>query len=339
MPVTLVDIARIAKVSESAVSRALQDHPRISLATRERIKKIAAELDFEYNAHARSLSTQKSATVGVILANFGSRVNHTYYLDLLVNDLRAQLSANNFDMLLCDSQYQSVGDTNLSRLVRQRKVDGLIIIVADLPEKDRKAVERRHIPMILVNSPALTMSGQVVEGLPNFFTDNILGGRLAARHLVERGSRKLLCLADQGGKIEMQDRTAGFVSGLAEHGLVPQILSCTSYFTVVCDYLRAHLKEVAECDGIFCHTDLMACATLRVLQEAGIKVPEQVKVVGYDDIEVGTYFSPRLTTIHQPREAIAEQAVKDLVHRMGRKEVLPASSVSIAPWLVVREST
>jgi LacI family transcriptional regulator len=157
--------------------------------------------------------------------------------------------------------------------------------------------------------------------------------------LVERGSRSLLVLADQGGKIEMQDRTAGFVEGLAEHGLVPKILSCTSYYTVVCEYVREHLGELRKCDGVFCHTDLMACATLSVLRAAGIRVPEEVKVIGYDDIEVGTYFSPRLTTIHQPREAIAEQSVRDLVLRMGRKETLPATSVSIAPWLVVREST
>ena len=173
MAVTMADIAKIAKVSESAVSRALQDNPRISAATRQLVKKIALELDFEYNAHARSLSTKRCATVAVILPNYGSRVNHTYYLDLLVNDLRFQLASHNYDMLICDSENSSSGDTSLSRLARQRKVDGLIIVVGDLPENDRKVIEAHHIPMVLVNSRSITMSGKSIDGVSSFFTDNV----------------------------------------------------------------------------------------------------------------------------------------------------------------------
>lgn len=339
MPVTLADIAKIANVSESAVSRALQDNPRISQATRDRVKKIARELDFECNAHARSLSTQRSATVGVIIENYGSMVNHTYYLDLLVNDLRAQLSAHHLDMLICDSRSRDTGETNLSRLVKQRKVDGLIMIVADLPERDRRAIEKRHVPMVLVNSRSITMSGTSIEGLPSYFTDNIMGGKLAARHLVERGCSRPMCLADAGAGPEMLDRTAGFQAELAEHGLEARSLTCTSFFNVTRQFLAEHLGEIRQCDGVFCHTDLMACALLRTLQDAGVRVPADIKIIGYDDIQVGTYFSPQLTTIHQPREAIAEQAVRDLVWRLAQEEQQPATNVSVAPRLVVREST
>ena len=339
MPVTLADIAKMANVSESAVSRALQNNPRISEATRLRVQKLAKELDFEYNAHARSLSTQRCSTVGVILPNFGTHVNHMYYLDLLVNDLRFQLASQNFDMLICDSGSRTTGDSNLSRLVRQRKVDGLIIVVGDLPEKDKKVIESHNIPMVLVNSRSITMAGKSIPGVSSFFTDNIQGGKLAARHLVERGCRRLLCLADKGATPEMLDRTEGFTAGLSEFGLVPQVLACESFFPVTRAYLLEHREEIRGCDGIFCHMDLMACALVKTLQEVGLRVPEDIKVVGYDDIEVGTYFTPQITTIHQPREAIAEQAVRDLLRRLGRDESLSETNISVSPRLVVREST
>lgn len=338
MPVTLADIAKIANVSESAVSRALQNNPRISEATRLRVQKIAKELDFEYNAHARSLSTQRCSTIGVILPNFGTRVNHTYYLDLLVNDLRSQLASRNFDMLICDSEYRETGDSNLSRLVRQRKVDGLIIVVGDLPEKDHKVIDSHNIPMVLVNSRSITMAGKTIPGVSSFFTDNIQGGKIAARHLVEQGCRNLLCLADKGATPEMIDRTEGFAAGLAEHGLVPGILSCESFFPVTRAFILEHLNEIRACDGIFCHMDLMACALVKTLLECGIRVPADIKVVGYDDIEVGTYFTPQLTTIHQPREAIAEQAVRDLLRRLDSDNPLPETNISVSPRLVVRGS-
>jgi LacI family transcriptional regulator len=339
LSVTLADIAKLANISESAVSRALQNNPRISEATRKRVKKLAIDLDFEYNAHARSLSTQRCETIGVILPNYGIHVNHTYYLELLINDLRFQLASHNYDMLICDSEHYSSVGTNLSRLVRQRKVDGLIIVVGDLPEKDRKVIEAHNIPMVLVNSRSITMSGKSFDGVSSFFTDNIQGGKLAARHLVERGCQRFICLADQGATPEMLDRTAGFSAGLAEFGFVPQVLTCESFFPVTQAYLKEHLETIRGGDGIFCHMDLMACALLKTLHEVGIRVPEDIKVVGYDDIEIGTYFTPQLTTIHQPREAIAEQAVRDLIQRLVSPGIVPVTNVSVSPRLELRGST
>jgi LacI family transcriptional regulator len=339
MPATLADIAKIAHISESAASRALHDNPRISVETRQRVQKIAKELDFEFNSHARSLSTQRCATIGVILPNFGNMVNHTYYLDLLVNDIRFQLASQNFDLLICDSGNTNSENSNLRRLVRQRKVDGLILVVADLPERDRQVIESHNIPMVLANSRTIAMEGTSLNSLSSFFTDNIEGGKIAANHLVERGCRKLLCLADDGATPEMLDRTAGFIAGLKEAGLVPDVLPCSSWFPSTRTFLQEHMGAVRSYDGIFCHMDLMACALLRTMQEAGVSIPGDVKIVGYDDIEIGTYFSPLLTTIHQPREKIAENAVRDLLGRIERPSGMPIRHMSFKPELLIREST
>ncbi|MBN2812152.1 MAG: LacI family DNA-binding transcriptional regulator [Spirochaetales bacterium] len=342
MPVTLADIAKIAHVTESSVSRALQDNPRISVETRERIKKIAADLDFEYNAHARSLSTHKSWTVGVILSNFGTQVCHTYYLDLLVNDLRFQLASRNYDLLICDSEHHDTGDSNLSRLVRQRKVDGLILIIAELPEKDRKVIERQNIPIVLVNSRSVLMQGESIENLPSFFTDNIYGSSLAARHLIENDCRNLLCLADLNRSPEMLERREGFVQETERSGVKADIIECPSDYTGALSFIQDHLADIRRHDGVFCHTDVMACALLQACAAEGISVPGELKVIGYDDIELGTYFSPLLTTIHQPREEIAERAVSYLMNRLNSGDQSPKASslvqVCIPPRLVSRKS-
>ena len=334
----MIDIARIAQVSESAVSRALHDHPRISLETRDRIKKIAAEMEFDFNSHAQSLSTSKSGTVGVIVPNFGADARRTYYLDLLISDIRTQLGASGYDLLVADSSHSGQGGSNLRRLVLQRKIDGLVLIIGELHDVDRQVLRNRKIAVVMVNSKPLPMVDQSVDEFPCVFTDNLAGGRLAADHLVAQGCTKLICLADEVAGPEMLDRTVGFSQGLEASGLEPEVFRIPSDFESVFSFVKDHLPVFRHVDGVFCHTDVMACATLRALQEGGVRVPQDVRVVGYDDIELGTYFAPRLTTIHQPREEIARLACQQLVARMLDPQREAPAHLSVPPSLVVRES-
>lgn len=338
MAVTLLDIARIAQVSESAVSRALHDNPRISQATRDRIKKIAADLDFQFNAHAQGLSTSRCQTIGLIIPNFQSDVSHTYYLDLLINDIRAQLSARGYDILVADSLTPD-GSSNLRRLVMQGKVDGMVLIIARLSAADRKVLEKHHIPVVLVNSKPFPMADDSLDDLSYFFTDNVAGGRLAARHLLDRGCSSLLCLADQAATPEMVDRTIGFSREAQMAGISYQVAECGSHFSDASTFVRNNLELFAAIDGVFCHTDIMAVATLRALQEVFLKVPESIRIIGYDNIELGTYFTPSISTIEQPRESIAEQAIAHLLGAIETQAPGPAVHVSVVPALVARESS
>jgi LacI family transcriptional regulator len=339
LSVTLLDIARIAQVSESAVSRALHDHPRISVATRQRIKKIAEELEFDFNSHAQSLSTSKSGTIGVIVPNFGADARRTYYLDLLINDIRAELGRLGFDLLIAESGPHGPEQSHLRRLVRQRKVDGFVLIIAELRTADREILAKRDIPVVVVNSKPLPLAGQSLDEFSCFFTDNLAGGGQAAAHLIDRGCTNLICLADDVAGPEMVDRTLGFVTEAQRHGLNPEVHSVTSDFASTEAYVAGHLDRFRQADGVFCHTDVMACSVLGALQRAGLNVPGDVKVVGYDDIELGTYFSPQVTTVHQPREAIARLACARLASLLRGSSRAPAEHVSVTPHLVVRGST
>jgi LacI family transcriptional regulator len=221
-------------------------------------------------------------------------------------------------------------------LVRQNKVDGLVLIIAELRDEDKEVLAKRKIPVVLVNSKPLELSSQV-DALPTYFTDNQRGGALAANHLLDRGCRTLLCLADAIAGPEMLDRTIGFEAAVHARGFTSTTLAVSADFESTHRFVLDH-SPFDVVDGIFCHTDVMACAALRALQERGRSVPDEVKLVGYDDIELGTYFTPALTTIHQPREEIARLACRHLADALASRGN-PILHRSVEPSLVIRGST
>lgn len=322
------------------MSRALHDNPRVSVATRERIKKIAAELEFEFNSHARSLSTSRSGTVCVVVPNFGREVWRTYYLDLLISEIRARLKESGLDLLIADSGPEANGKSTLRRLVLQKKVDGIIIIIADLAEIDREFIGMRGIPVVAVNSKPQAMAGKSLDEFSWFYTDNVAGGALAARHLAARGSTRLICLADAEAPPEMLDRTRGFAEEASRRGLDPLVLQCPVDFPGVRAFIAERIDAFRQADGLFCHTDVMACAALQALGAAGLRVRDDIRVVGYDDIDLGTYFTPRLSTVHQPREEIARLACERLTEILRAGDgTAQAVHMSVAPSMVQRESS
>ena len=156
---------------------------------------------------------------------------------------------------------------------------------------------------------------------------------------MDRACRNLLCLADQALTPEMLDRSIGFSKEAEHRGIPYRIVQCGSHFSETIKFVQNNLDLFSTIDGVFCHTDIMAIATLRALEDVSLKVPEAIKIIGYDNIELGTYFNPTMSTIHQPRETIAEQAVDHLLGLIETQATGPAVHVSVEPVLLVRGST
>ena len=140
--VTAKDIAKLAGVSVSTVSRSLNDSPRISLATREKVKRLAAELDFEFDSSARSLSTRRSGTVVLVCPDFLDQFANSLYLNLLIHDIRKGLAARGLDCIVCEAKGPG-GQSNIRRLVLQRKVDGVVLILAATQAEDWGLLKKR----------------------------------------------------------------------------------------------------------------------------------------------------------------------------------------------------
>ncbi|MGA2545434.1 MAG: LacI family DNA-binding transcriptional regulator [Rectinemataceae bacterium] len=333
---TTRDIARIAGVSVSTVSRSLNDNPRISVETRRRIKRIAAELDFELDASARSLSTRRSGTVALVCPDFFDRFENGLYLNLLIHDLRRGLSSHGLDCLLTEAASPS-GLGILRRLILQRKVDGILLLLSGTLPEDWTLIRKRGIPVVQVHyAPAYFDASR----LDYFFTDSRRGGCLATAAMLDAGSRRVACMTSPSGDSEMVDRERGWRDAHEERGLAPDgrlRLEAESSFEAAYECVRRNAEALKRADGLFALTDIMALGVLRALADEGIEVPRDLRVVGFDDIEIANWARPRLTTIHQPREEIARLATDRLFALLEGKGD-GVEQRMIAPVLVRRES-
>lgn len=336
MAITTRDIARIVGVSVSTVSRSLNDNPRISAKTRERVKRVAAELDFEFNASARSLSTRRSGTVALVCPDMIDRFDNGLYLNSLIHDLLRGLASRGLDCLVTESGSPSDQGT-LKRLILQRKVDGIILLLSGTMPEDWTLIRKRGIPVVQVhNSPSYFDPSR----LDFFFTDNIIGGRLAAEALLNSGSQRVACMTAPSPNSEMVDRERGWREALDARALKPAellMLEAEGGYKDAYDYVRRNIEAIRRIDGIFALTDVMALGVLQGLADEGIAVPRDIRVVGFDDVEIAEWSRPRLTTIRQPREEVARLATNRLsVLLEGKGEGVEQRM--IAPTLVRRES-
>jgi len=334
---TTKDIARIAGVSVSTVSRSLNDNPRISEETRARIKKIAADLDFEVDASARSLSTRRSGTVALVVPTYVDYFVNTLYVNLLIYDIREGLAARGLDCLVADARGPS-GESNLRRLVLQRKVDGVILLLESTTPEDWGLIKKRGIPVVQVHYRPNYIDPERID---YYFTDNVAGGRLAAGALLDAGCQRPLCIHAGGRTPEMEARVKGFFEELRARNQKAdprQRIEIETSSEAVDACVRGNAAAFRRSDGAFVTTDIMAMALLRALGDQGLRVPEDFKVVGYDDIDLCSYLKPKLSSIHQPREEIATLACDRLALLLGGGKSRRTEGRLIAPSLVRRES-
>ena len=325
----LADLAALAGVSTSTVSRALAGHPAISAETQARIKALAREHDVRPNQLARNLRLKSTGAIGLALPLGHARTQHLtdpFFLTLLglVADL---LVERGYDILL--SRVIPDSDDWLDRLIDSGRIDGLLLV----GQSDQSAViERaaaRYAPLVVWGARRENQR-QLTVG-----SDNVEGGRLAARHLLEGGRRRLMFVGDPAPP-EFADRLEGFREGAATEGLTVEVLATAMAPDAVHAALAARLGASAAPDGVFAASDVVALAALRTLAEAEIDVPREAGVVGYDDVTLAAHTSPTLTTIRQDLPLGAGLMVDRLLARIAGED---AASALVPPTLVKRGST
>ncbi len=341
---TLRDVARIAGVSMSTVSRSLNHSTLIPEKTRARIRTIADQIGFEFNAHARSLITRRVGTIGIILPPRFEDFGVSFYHATLHGALRSVLESNDFDLIVSFLANRFTGDNNVRRLVRRRKVDGLIIMHPMLEGELIDFLRSAGMPFVFSHYPP---PDRAPAGVDIIYPDNEQGGCLAGRHLAEIGRKRVLCVAPEGPRDrEFQLRIDGLRRGLGESGAaVPEddIVAGTLSMDSGYDAVMRCRDRLGAYDGVFAVNDLMAMGAMLALRDLGQRVPQDVAVVGYDDTDLAESMRPSLTTIHQPREELSLVTCERLLElvRLNRGSGEPprARATVLAPRLVVREST
>ncbi|TDT56507.1 LacI family DNA-binding transcriptional regulator [Fonticella tunisiensis] len=344
MTVTIKDIAKIAGVSHATVSRSLNDSPLVAEKTKKRIKELADNLGFEFNANARSLSTNKTGTVCAIFPQkFGEFGASLYYISLL-NQLRTSLEEEGIDLIVSFPKSSKTGESNIKRLIISKKVDGIIIIHPRLEKIDGQIInfmELSKIPYIFLHHYSSFYEENLADSI---YTDHFYGGYNATDYLIKLGHKKIMCITSVGNSYEFEQRLNGYKAALNQNNIpVDENLILFGYRDIASGYnlVRDNIKSITDkgVTAIFAHTDLMAIGAMEALKEFNIKVPDDVSIVGYDDIELAEDFKPALTTIHQPREEIALLGCKRIVEMINGKKIKNKINIVLQTRLVVREST
>lgn len=346
--ITIVDIGRLAGVSHTTVSRALNGSPLVKSGTRQRILDIARRLDFHFDANARSLSGRSTGMIAVVYHSDFEIFGSSLYVNQLFLEVRHNLEKYELDMILVEATNPSTGNSNIRRLVREKKVDGLLIVHGGVSRADYELALDEGLPVINLHLEALHYP---MEGLDYFLTDHFEGGRLGARHLIDRGCRRLLNITIEGrkhsGVREIPDRTAGFLRGLEELGCpagpesVVAIPSCS--FEDAYALVQDRPDLFTGVDGVFASTDIIAFGCATGLKDQGLTIPSDLLLLGYDDAPVCSLAAPALSSVHQPREELAARAcahLRDLLDRpASERAVSGATHVVLPPYVVQRAST
>ena len=336
---TIKDLAKIAGVSHSTVSRSLNDSPLISKETKERIKKLAREHHFDLNASARSLSTRRTGTVGIICSEVYDAQRNSLYIAQLLDLIRINLDAAAYDSIITFPENKKTGESNIRRLITQKKVDGLLLLIPELAEEDRELIERYSLPHIFLHFKHRHFDGPAEY----IYSDHFRGGYLAGEHLLRSGRNRIVTMTEDLTKIEYYDRTEGFLAALDDHGIEPaenHILYGEVSFQYGFQAVIDNKTILSRVDGIFAQADIVALGAIEALRELGYRVPKDIGVIGYDDILLGELFRPRLTTVHQPKEQQANLGVKRLLEIIGDGDPPAGTPLRkiVEPVLVVRDS-
>lgn len=326
---TSIDIARLAGVSQSTVSRVLRGHPNVSPKTREHVLKVLAEAEYVPNARARAMRTRRSGAIGVVMGSIGN----PFYPELLAR--LSQAIANADHLMALWTADGPAGEASAIEAMRSGTIDGLLFTTANPGNEPLNQALSLGLPIVLVN--------RTIEGVPcdQVTSDSVNGARLMARYLWQHGHRNVAVLGGTDAVGVTKDRRRGFLDEFREHGIeIPQ--SHQPMSDVEHDTARdAGLKLLQREDrpsAIFCVNDLVAFGVLDAAEHLNIRVPEDLWIAGYDDIKLSQWDCFDLTTMRQPIETMADTAVETLLKRIGGR----SSSFEhrrFATELVVRGTT
>ncbi len=324
----IIELAKLAGVSPGTVSRALTGKGTLSEKTRTRVVELARQHGFRLNQMASRLRTQRTGVVGVVFPLGHARHQHIsdpFFMTML-GALADQLTESGYDLML--SRVVPGDGEWLDRIVDSGMLDGTIVIGQSDQVETIDRVAQRYGPMVVWGKAGF---GHCTVG-----TDNAAGGQVAAERLIGEGRRRLAFLGDVRGP-EIADRLDGARSAVAQaDGVTLEAVEISLSQDDMQDQITAFVAQRGrEIDGVFAATDLIATTTMRALREVGLRVPEDVAVVGYDDLPLAAQADPPLTTVSQNVVQGAQMLVQALLARIEGAET---PSHIITPQLVIRGS-
>ncbi len=326
---TIYDIAKAVGVTQTTVANALAGRGNVSEATRQRVLQCAQDMGYRPNVLARGLAKGKTFTLGFLLPT----IANPFYPEI-AEEIERIAHAHDYQLLLCNThQDYALGRQNLERLV-SRWVDGIIVMGSSMDLADIARQFQQGLPTVLCN----WQENEPSPGIPQVNVDFYHAGELAAQHLLSLGHRRIAIIVDEP---QQTSRLEGFRTALLKADVTLQSDMIQQGYSTLESGHAAAKKLLASSQlptAIFATTDWMAIGALEAIREEGLRVPEDLSIIGLDDVVVGAHISPSLTTIAIPKHQLAKEATELLLRQIDGKSD-PSESILLLPSLLIRHST
>jgi len=331
MPVTLEDIARMSGVSRSTVSRVINGHPHVSEDARIRVEEVIERIDFHPNLAARGLATGRTTVLGLVIPRAVTSIFSDPYFPLVIQGVSSACNALGYSVMLwlAEPEYER---RTIGQILHNRLIDGVIVSSMSMDDP---------LIMCLLESdrPFVTIGRHPTEEKVNYIdVDNRGGSYRAVMYALDKGHRRIAMVKGLKDAIASHDRYEGYMDALRERGLpiLPELVEEGQFSDSGGYQAMKRLLQHAP-DAVFVASDMMAFACMRAIREAGLRIPEDIAVVGFDDIPASATSSPSLTTVRQPIERTGSMAVETLTQLIEHPGSEPRRVV-LATELVGRES-
>ncbi|EOX4956151.1 substrate-binding domain-containing protein [Vibrio alginolyticus] len=327
---TMKDIAKLAGVSTSTVSHVINKTRFVSEEISERVNNAAKELNYAPSALARSLKVNRTKTIGMLVTT-----STNPFFGEVVKGVERSCYQKGYSLILCNTEGDNERMRQSINTLLQKRVDGLILMCSSL-EGERIDVFERYpdIPVVVMDwGPMLFTSDKIQD-------NSLRGGYLAAKYLIDCGHTEIGCITGPLIKHQAQMRYEGYKRAMNEAGLefnanwiIESDFECEGGYQA----FKKMAQRGALPSSIFVSNDMMAMGVINAANELDIKVPDDLSIIGYDDIHIAKFMSPSLTTIHQPKYRLGQAAVETLVRKLDEKST-EAQVVQLEPTLVERKS-
>lgn len=327
---TMKDIAKLAGVSTSTVSHVINKSRYVSEEISERVNNAAKQLNYAPSALARSLKMNQTKTIGMLMTT-----STNPFFGEVVKGVERSCYQNGYNLILCNTEGDSERMKSSIDTLLQKRVDGLILMCTTLAGERIDIFERYpDVPVVVMDwGPVLYASDKIQD-------NSFQGGYLATKYLIEAGHQNIGCITGPLAQYQAKMRYEGYKRALAESRLeinpdwvMEGDFSCEGGRDAFLHMLDSHSLPTA----LFACNDMMAMGVVNAAHQHGLSIPQDLSLIGYDDIHIATFMTPPLTTIHQPKYRLGKAAVEALLARLDDKELEP-QVVQLEPVLVTRDS-
>ncbi len=331
---TVEDVARVAGVSRATASRVVNGNPRVSPVSRQAVLAAIEQLDYVPNRAARSLMTRRSDSIGVVILEPAARLFGDPFFGHLLLGISDGLLDRDVQLVLLMAQAPRE-EARVERYLEAGHVDGAIVVGPHGHDPLPSRLDRKGVPVVISGRP---LNG---HGVGYVDSDNRAGAHAAVAHLLQGGRRSIATIHGTLDLSSARDRLDGYRDALRDAGVHhDRSLEAAGNFdsTTAGEAMRALLARRPDLDAVFAASDSMAAAAVRVLRDAGRRIPEDVALVGFDDTPVAATTRPTLSTVRQPIEAMGREMARLLLRRIDNPEDAP-TQVVFPTELVIRESS